>query len=63
MRIRSHYTTTLNGETVHVFNPNTSILIDESHILSPIHCPLCQKYPEALSFNEEAERAASRSEV
>ena len=59
MRPRSHFTTTLNtGETIHVFNPNTSDAIDERHILSPIHdiCPLCQKYPEPLSFNEEAER-------
>ena len=45
MKTRSHYTKTLNGETFHVFNPNTEGVTDEGHILSPIHCPLCNEEP------------------
>jgi len=41
--MRSHYDTTRNGETFHVFNPNTEGVTDEGHILRPYSCPLCQE--------------------
>jgi hypothetical protein len=51
--MRSHYDTTLNGESFHVFNPNTEGVTDEGHILLVAYCPLCQEEEAELDRQSE----------